>query len=235
MNLEKGGLKCKCNNPLCDFEFPEPEDKLIIKHLDKYTSPSFIEFTRQDILRGAPGFFPTAPFELDEGERKVMFWGSFTISSAIIIGFLWVSCIVLEIPWQTFQFGFLFWGFIISRVVDILTTLLGLGFGLAETNPFSDPYNISRLLKLHVPHMVIVLILAYFLGKWTPLAGNGFLLWMSMMGFRAGLSNITQFLHIFKMSIGESKVPFYVNAVFCSVVICGVAYFAIPYFLNHGF
>ena len=69
--------------------------------------------------------------------------------------------------------------------MDILTTFLGLWFGGIETNPLSDPYNITKLIKLHVPHIVIVLILAHFLGKWTPWAGNGVLLWMIMMGIQA--------------------------------------------------
>lgn len=237
-------------------------DEFIAKQLDKYDPLGIkglhqdVNGTTRDILKlqtkilaekqicsvlperfpQMPGFLPVT-FEPDEGERKVMYWGSFAISSAIIIGFLWVAGTLLGMPWQTFKFGFLFWGFIIARAVDILTTFFVLGYGAVETNPLSDPYDITRLVRLHVPQIIIVPILAYFLGKWTPWAGNGFLLWMVMMSLRAGLSNVTQLLHTFILStsLGEVKGLFYINAVVCSVIICGAAYFAIPYFLNYSF
>lgn len=172
--------------------------------------------------------------EPDDDDRKGMYWGSFTIASAIIIGFLWAAGTILEIPWQTFGFGFLFLGFIVARAVDILTTFLGLWFGGIETNPLSDPYDITRLVKLHVPQIVIVLISAYFLGKWTPWAGNGVLLWMIMMGIRAGLSNVTQPLSALFLptSMGEVKGLFFINTAVCSVIICAAAYFVIPYFIH---
>jgi len=191
---------------------------------------------RPDLFPGGfpqiPGFYRIA-YEPDEGERKALFWGSYIVSSIIIIGFLAVASVFWEIPWQTLTFGFLFWALVISRGADILSTFFILGIGGIETHPLSDPHDITKLLRGHGFQVLLIFILAYFLGQWKPWLGTGLLLWYTIGGFRAALSNITQILHIIfpLTSLGELKVLFYVNMVICSFVICAIAYFVLPYFL----
>jgi len=80
----------------------------------------------------------------------------------------------------------LFKAFLASRIVDIFSTVFMLNFkGAIETNPISDPKDISKLLNVHFYHIVYILAFGYFIGLWNPWIGNGFLLMMIMIGFRA--------------------------------------------------
>lgn len=244
-------LKDKLKRDLIEKE--KPRDEFRLSDPDSY-KVSDLMVHRQDVLQPDinlfpevrrlrpdlfPGGFPQVPgfyriaYEPDEGERKALFWGSFIVSSIIIIGFLALVVTVWEIPWQTLTFGFLFVALLVSRFADILSTLFVLAIGGIETNPLSDPHDITKLLRGHGFKILVFLIWAYFLGQWKPWLGNGLLLCLTMGGFRAALSNITQILHIIfsPTSPGEIKALFYVNTVICSFIICGATYFVLPHFL----
>jgi hypothetical protein len=244
--IDEENLKMKCCNPLCDFDSSDPIKVPDLMTYRQFDYLDYLETHRPDVPRDVfsgqfpqiPGFYPIS-HELNEEERKFLYWGSVIVSSIIIIGFLAVSATFWKIPWQTLIFSFLLWAFLISRGADLLTTFISLSIGGIETNPFSDPHDISKFLRVHGFQILFVLVLGYFLGQWNSWLGNGLLLWATIMGFRAALSNITDifiFRIIFLPTSGEvRKALFYINTVVCSIVICVIAYFAFLYFLSGEF
>lgn len=177
---------------------------------------------------------PLGSAEPDEGERKALYYLSFAISLAIFASFLAITGVYMDIAWHTIGFGIMCWVFIASRAVDILTTIFVIGKGAIETNPLSDPHDISRLLKAHGFQILLVIGIGYALCCWNIWIGKGLMLSISLLGFRAGLSNVTQMLHklLLPTSVEEVKRLFYINAFICSVIICAAAYFVIPYFIH---
>lgn len=201
-------------------------------NLRDLTRNPFSPFGRQEYgyNYGMPSF---ASMEPDEDERKALYWGSFGISAVITLIFLWLSS-QWGLRWECFTFSFLFWTLVISRVSDIVSTLIMMNkFGGVETNPLSDPHDIGDLIKANVPQTIYICIISYFINGLSPYLGNGLMLLMALSGFRAAISNFTQILNIIFLptSMEQVKVLFYINAVVCSILICVGAYFALPKFL----
>lgn len=127
---------------------------------------------------------------IDDDDRKSMYSKVFYTGCFSFLAFYIFLCFLFPmytLPWLT-----LIIVLIISRLADLTSTLIGLAFGAIETNPLSDPRNISKLLKPQVIQIIVFIGLSFLLGLISPWLRSGILLIYTFMGFEAAFSNLGQ-------------------------------------------
>lgn len=129
--------------------------------------------------------------EPTEEERKSLYHGAFLLDF-ILFGLLYIGLVfffpgIKNLPWIVF-----FGGLVAARIADMVSTSIALGIGAIETNPLSDPDDMSKLIPLQLFQVITLAILSLLLGLVSPWLGKGVLFVFSLTGFGAAVSNILQ-------------------------------------------
>jgi hypothetical protein len=135
-------------------------------------------------------FTPT--IEVSDTDRKSMYFSSFFLGLISFTVFYGVLCFFF--PLKDIPFLVIVGIFVGSRLADLISTLIGLAMGATETNPMSDPHNISKMIPLQLFQIGILIGISYLLGLISHWLGIGFLFVFSLLGFEAFFANIGQLL-----------------------------------------
>jgi hypothetical protein len=128
--------------------------------------------------------------EPTDEERKSAYFKTFFLDFFLFTVFYVVLCFFF--PMSSISWLLLIGIMAVSRIADIVSTLIGLALGAVETNPLSDSHNISKLLFLQVFQVLAWVGISSVLGLISPWASHGVLFVLASMGFAAFFANLGQ-------------------------------------------
>lgn len=129
--------------------------------------------------------------EPTEEERKSLYYGAFLLDF-ILFSLLYIAVAfffpgIKNLPWIVFLGGL-----VAARIADMVSTSIALAAGGIETNPLSDPDDISKLIPLQLFQVVGLAIISLLLDLVSPWLGKGVLFVFSLIGFGAAGANMIQ-------------------------------------------
>jgi len=98
----------------------------------------------------------------------------------------------LTLGWENINFWYLLLAYVVSRVADIVSTIIALGGDGVELNPDSDPHDISKTIPSQIVRMIALSIAAFLLGLVSKSLGHGLLVTLVLIGVHAAIVNSVQ-------------------------------------------
>lgn len=158
--------------------------------------------------------------ELSNEERKSFYFKMLFITFVVYSVFF--ACLSSFFPLNNFSWLLLIGIFIASRIADMVSTVFALSLGATETNPMSDPHDISKLILPQIIQACIVVGASFLLGLISIWLKIGFLFVFSLMGFHAFFANTGQVLSGPASSTSDVSGKFYTAHVISIILVIAI-------------
>lgn len=159
--------------------------------------------------------------EIPDDERKSLYFKTFLIGFVAFA--IFYTCSSFFFPLKSVPWIFLIGLLVASRIADIISTKIVLALGGVETNPLSDPHDISKLISLQVFQVLISVGISFLLGLINPWLKNGFLIVFSLIGFEAFFANLGQVFAGPLSSVSKMSSRLYTAHVISIILVAAIA------------